>query len=233
MTAEAYYGNVNSTIFEAIDPQARKICEFGCGSGALAHSVKQRCANVHYVGIELMPAQLIKARSVLDVGLIRNLDLIENWNDDIELNSILPLNYFDHVIFGDVLEHLDDPLRTLKQATDRLNKNGTALICVPNVQHWSVIAQLILGSWPQTDSGIFDKTHRRWFTLSDMLKLMENAGLSVTKIIPRIFSPELGVPFIKSLEGAAQVLGVDYQKFSELSMPFQYVFVSKKNENIK
>jgi len=228
MATENYYGNVNPTLLDVVDPQAKKVCEFGCGAGAFAQAVKQRCANVHYVGIELMPDQLALAQSVVDIGLVRNLDLIDNWTNDNELNSALPMNHFDHVIFGDVLEHLDDPLRALSQARARLSENGTALVCMPNVQHWSVIAQLIMGSWPQAESGLFDKTHRRWFTLSDMVKLMEGAGLKVTQIVPRIFSPERGAPLVAAMEKATQLLGVSHQKFSQLSMPLQYVLVGNK-----
>jgi len=228
MAAENYYGNVNPTLLEVVDPQAKKVCEFGCGAGAFAQAVKQRCAGVHYVGIELMPDQLALAQSVVDIGLVRNLDLIENWTDDHELCAALPINHFDHVIFGDVLEHLDDPLRALSQATGRLSENGTALVCMPNVQHWSVIAQLIMGSWPQAESGLFDKTHRRWFTLSDMVKLMEGAGLKVTQIVPRIFSPERGAPLVAAMEKATQLLGVSQQKYAQLSMPLQYVLVGRR-----
>lgn len=231
MATENYYGNVNPTLLEEVDPQARTICEFGCGAGAFAQAVKQRCQDVHYVGIELMPDQLVTARSVLDIGLIRNLDLLESWDEDFELSSVLPMDSFDHVIFGDVLEHLDDPLKALTQATSRLNEKGSVLICMPNVQHWSVIAQLIMGSWPQTESGLFDKTHRRWFTLVDSLNLMAKAGLTVTKVIPRIFSPELGAPLVAALESASQLLGVNHQQFAEMSMPLQYVLVGEKTIN--
>jgi 2-polyprenyl-3-methyl-5-hydroxy-6-metoxy-1,4-benzoquinol methylase len=229
MATENYYGNVNPTLLEVVDPRAQRVCEFGCGAGAFAHAVKQRCAGVHYVGVELMADQLAMAKSVLDIGLVRNLDLLGDGKKDAELSDALPFNQFDHVIFGDVLEHLDDPLLALSQAKLRLSDNGTALVCMPNVQHWSVLAQLILGSWPQAESGIFDKTHRRWFTLSDMVKLMESAGLKVTQIVPRIFSPEKGAPLIAAMEKATQLLGVNHQKFSQLSMPLQYVLVGKKS----
>jgi len=202
--------------------ELKKICEFGCGAGAFARAVKQRCDQVHYVGVEMIADQLALADDVLDVGLVRNLDQIQDWALDAEMSQALPLDSFDHVIFGDVLEHLYDPQATLKQAVMRLKPEGSALVCIPNVQHWSVILQILKGSWPQTDSGLFDRTHIRWFALSDMLALIENSGLRVTKIVPRIsrrLSPEHGAPFTETLEKACRFLGVDHQQFMKLSTP--------------
>src|SRR4051812_27089426 len=112
----SYYNNVNTTLVDAVDPAARRICEFGCGAGALARAVRERHPGVYYVGVELMSDQLALAHDVLDVGLQRNLDHIDDWSLDAELNAAVPVDSFDHVIFGDVLEHLYNPHRVLKSA---------------------------------------------------------------------------------------------------------------------
>ena len=74
-TPSDYYGNINPTLLGVVDPLAQRVAEFGCGAGALARAVRQRCtARVHYVGVELMADELAKAHEVLDVALVRNLD---------------------------------------------------------------------------------------------------------------------------------------------------------------
>lgn len=224
-----YYGNVNPTLLEVVDPSSQRIAEFGCGAGALARAVRQRCTGrLHYVGVELMANELAKARDALDVALLRNLDETLDWSMDAELRAALVPESFDHVIFGDVLEHLYDPERTLQQAVACLRPGGSALVCIPNVQHWSVMAQLIRGHWPQQDSGLFDRTHIRWFALTDMARLLQRAGLVVERVIPRVFNPENGKALLQALQPAAQLLGVDPLQFEQRCLPLQYVLVGRR-----
>lgn len=226
----SYFGNVNTTLLDVVDPGARRICEFGCGSGGLARAIRQRCPGVYYVGVELVAEQLELARDVLDLALARNLDAVPDWSSDAELCAALPDGSFDHVIFGDVLEHLYNPLAVLRQAVVRLSVGGSALVCIPNVQHWSVFVQLMRGSWPQMDEGLFDRTHIRWFALADMVRLLQDAGLSVQKIGQRIpvASTEHGQEVAKCLKPLADALGVDHARFAPRCLPVQYVLVGKK-----
>lgn len=225
----AYYDNVNTTLLEVIDPQARRILEVGCGAGALARAVKDRLPGIDYSGIELVHHQLALAADVLDRGWVRNMDQVTDWSQDAELHAAIPLGSLDHVIFGDVLEHLYDPQRTLTQAALRLAPGGAALVCIPNVQHWSVFVQLVSGTWPQMDAGLFDRTHIRWFTLTDMVRLVESAGLTVERIEERIFAPEVGLPFLEDLEALACTVGVDPQVVIQRGLPLQYVLVGRKS----
>jgi SAM-dependent methyltransferase len=226
---DAYYDNVNLDLLHAVDPQARAICEFGCGAGALARAVKAGNPTVRYVGVELMAEPLEQAREVLDAGIQRNLDrLPATWAEDAELAGVLPLEGFDYLIFGDVLEHLYDPEAVLKEAVLRLAPGGTLLACIPNVQHWSVFAQLTMGSWPRADMGLFDRTHIRWFTLNDMLLLMQGCGLVVEKVIPRVFEQEKGIEIMEYLEPLASYLGADPEALVQRGLPLQYVLVCRK-----
>ena len=223
-----YYGNANPTLLQVVDPDARRMVEFGCGAGALARAIRLKHHAVHYTGVELVAEQLALARDALDVALVRNLDQVPDWSQDAELHAALPADSFDHVIFGDVLEHLYDPAGALGQAVRCLRPGGSALVCIPNVQHWSVLAQLIHGHWPQADAGLFDRTHIRWFALNDMVQLLQGVGLKVERVLPRIFRPEAGLPLLEALTPAAQLLGVDPENLQRLSLPLQYVLVGRK-----
>lgn len=170
-----------------------------------------------------MAEPFANASNILDDGLLRDLDLMPNWDEDAAMAALLPHSSFDHMIFGDVLEHLYDPEATLLQAVARLKPGGSVLACIPNVQHWSVIAQLVIGSWPRQDSGIFDRTHIRWFTLDDMIRLFQQAGLQVTTVIPRIFDADKGADIMEYLEPLASHLGVNETQMVERGLPLQYV----------
>lgn len=226
---ENYYDNANPDILNLLEDGVERVLELGCGGGGLAFAVKQKLGpKLHYAGIELFADAAMRASNVIDVVLQRNLDDVPDWDADPEMAEKLPRGTFDYVICGDVLEHLYAPDVVLKQAVSRLAPGGTFLACIPNVQHWSVFAQLVLGHWPQEDSGLFDRTHIRWFTLNDMLLLMQGVGLRVDKVIPRVFDEKRAIDVLEYLEPLAMHLGVDPEGFVQRGMPLQYVFAAKK-----
>lgn len=224
----SYYDNVNTTVLDLIDPNAKRICELGCGGGALALAVREKLPHpVHYAGIELMEDALERAKPALDVAIQCDLNKEPDWSISERL-SVLQGVSFDHIICGDVLEHLYDPQAVLRQACSRLAPNGSVVACIPNVQHWSVWVQLAIGSWPMQDSGLFDRTHIRWFTLHDMVELMKQAGLVVETIVPRIFQKEQGEDIMEYLEPLARHLGADPDQLIQRGLPLQYVLVARK-----
>ena len=226
----AYYDSVNPTLFELVNTDAKSIIEFGCGAGAMARAIKEKSPDIHYVGVELIAEELVKARDVLSISLRRNLDNLSAWDDDAELSAAMPLAHFDHVIFGDVLEHLYDPARALGEAARRLKPGGSALVCIPNVQHWSVFQNLITGSWPREEMGLFDKTHIRWFTLGDMVALLQSAGLVVETIMGRDFPSDQGLSIMEDLEPLARNLGIDPDELIRRGQVLQFVLEGRKPE---
>lgn len=63
----------------------------------------------------------------------------------------------------------------------------------------------------------------------EMVKLLQDAGLVVEQVIPRVFSPEQGRQVTQCHKPLADVLGVDHANFTELSLPLQYVLVGLKS----
>lgn len=206
----AYYNNINPELLSLTPEGAQSILELGCGAGALAQAVRDKCPNLQrYVGIELDPVQGTISRAFTDLTLIRNLDLMGSWKLDPEFIEACPSHGFDCILIGDVLEHLREPEQTLREAIQHLKADGCVIACIPNVQHWSVFVQLVKGTWPREDQGLFDRTHIRWFTLDDMVHLFQTVGLTVTTITPREFPSQEGISFMEDLEPLARNLGVD------------------------
>ena len=223
-----YYDNVNPTLLEQVPPHARRLLELGCGAGAMARAVRERLsAQPYYVGIELDPQALERARDALDLAVPCNLDQVGDWSTAPLLAEVAQ-GHFDHLIVGDVLEHLREPWQVLREAVTCLAPGGCVLACIPNVQHWSTWVQLARGSWPRSDSGLFDRTHLRWFTLDDMVALLREAGLVVDKVLPRVFQAEQGQQVMRALESLAQVAGADFDTLQQRGLPLQYVLVAHK-----
>jgi SAM-dependent methyltransferase len=224
-----YFDNVNPTILQLVDSHMLKICEFGCGGGALAAAIRAKNpSSIYYVGLELDGTAIQRAKPHLDLAIQCNLDLIPSWESNEIISQSLPHEYFDCIIFGDVLEHLYEPESVLRQAVSKLKPGGTAIVCIPNVQHWSVFANLVLGSWPKLDSGIFDRTHIRWFAFQDMVNLLEGVGLSIVNAVGRVFDADNAHAVIEQLSGLANLLKVDMHKFQDQCLPLQYVLVGRK-----
>ena len=102
---------------------------------------------------------------------------------DLDLEALGPAS-FDLVLAIDVLEHLAAPQEVLQRLVGLLKPGGLLVACIPNVAHVWVFANLLAQTWPQKDSGIFDRTHLRFFARRDMVALLEGAGLEVTAVRP-------------------------------------------------
>lgn len=223
----SYYDNYNPDIFNLITKKHMRICEFGCGAGGLAKKIKESFPNSFYAGIELVEDQINLAKPYLDLAICYDLNhKMHNKLMD-SLNKLDAASY-DVAIFGDVLEHLYDPESAIQYGFDLIKSNGELIICIPNVQHWSVFQQLIMGSWPRLDAGLFDKTHIRWFTLDDIVGSLIQKGLIIKSVNPRIFNPERGIDIVEYLEPLAVYLQKDAQYLLERSLPLQYVIVAVK-----
>ena len=103
------------------------------------------------------------------VGNVEQLDLAAEFGD----------RRFDVVLCLDVLEHLVEPLGTLRKLTQLLAPGGIVVASIPNVTHAAVRLQLLDGSFTYTDTGLLDRTHVRFFDRAEVTSLFEDAGLTV------------------------------------------------------
>ena len=88
---------------------------------------------------------------------------------------------FDVIVYGDVLEHLVDPLRVLVELDRSLGPGGFVIISVPNVAHLWIRLLLLVGRFDYLDRGILDHSHLRFFTERSLRAMLADAGLSVER----------------------------------------------------
>jgi glycosyltransferase involved in cell wall biosynthesis len=134
----------------------------------------------------------------------------------------------DCIIYGDVLEHLRDPWAVLRRHAEALSDDGTMVICVPNLEHWSFADRLLRGTWRYEAAGLLDDTHLRWFSLETMREGLEGLGLSPCDVKPRIFDGQAAVDFATKIAPALTALGVDPSVYAQRAAPFQYVWRVRK-----
>jgi methionine biosynthesis protein MetW len=168
----AAYENPRPEIQARVPSEARRILDLGCASGAVGAALKNR-QDCEVVGVERDRDYVERARARLDA-------VVEG---DVEAVELSKLGAFDCVIAGDILEHLVDPWRVLRDAAETLPVGGHVVLSLPNVRYWETFWQLgVKGTWPKRSLGIFDRTHLRWFTLRDAYDLLDQAGCDVTAV---------------------------------------------------
>ena len=86
---------------------------------------------------------------------------------------------FDYVLCADVLEHLRDPVRLLRECRERLAPGGALIASLPNSGHAYFRWHVLLGRFPQHDRGLFDRTHLRFCTWHGWVDLLARAGFLV------------------------------------------------------
>lgn len=209
--------NHNPDLLKLMPTAARRVVEVGCSSGALAREYKKSNPAVHYTGIEIVPAYAEMAREhcdrVVDVDIERV--AIDQLRTDFEA---------DCWVFGDVLEHLYDPWALLKKIRESMARGGCVVACIPNAQHWSVQARLSIGDFRYQDSGLFDRTHIRWFSRLTMLEMFRNAGFVVDAGKARVFNEPQREAFLPVIRAMATAAGADANLAVEDSKALQYVF---------
>ena len=146
----------------------QRVLEAGCASGHVSEALKAQGCSV--VGVEIDADVVKPAEQWVERVIIGNFDDGQLWEE-------LEGEFFDAVLFGDVLEHLKDPLSTLRESVKHLNETGSVVISVPNIAHADVKIALLKGTFPYSESGLLDVTHIHFFTKESLLELVSEAGL--------------------------------------------------------
>lgn len=165
-------GETADVMRRLIPPRAR-ILDIGCGTGSLTIAAT-RGADARVTGVEPDPlrAELARKRGIEVVCAIADQALLKK------------LGSFDVIILSDVLEHLAEPAELLAQLRSSLAPDGRIIASVPNVAHWTVRLQLLIGKFDYQPAGIMDATHLRWFTRYSLRKLFERCGYRVVSVTP-------------------------------------------------
>ncbi len=153
-------------------PSGASVLDLGCWDGMLAHLVHGRGAS-RVLGVERDPGAASRARA-------RGIDVVSADLDAPDWPSSIKGERFDRVILADVVEHVRDPLGTLRRIVEHLlAPGGRIVLSVPNVAHASVRLSLLVGDFDRADRGILDRTHLHFFTRRSLHALLGDAGLSI------------------------------------------------------
>jgi SAM-dependent methyltransferase len=150
------------------------VLDVGCGSGLLG-------ARLSELGNTVWGADAAEDVAELATQRLDRFVLVDVIDRD-RVDGLLGDARFDAIVFADVLEHLPDPVATLRRYRGFLTPGGRILISVPNIAVWNVRLGLLLGRFEYTATGTLDRTHLRFFTRANLLRALREAGLRVETI---------------------------------------------------
>jgi len=130
------YMEVDSSLLESV--QGEKILDLGCKIGVISSKIAQRNPQSHVVGVDYFPAYIDIARVVYK---------------NRQNTTFLPMNaydlkfedgFFDCVCMFEVIEHLNNPVKALREVNRVLRKDGSFIISTNNVYYARFIAKYVL-----------------------------------------------------------------------------------------
>jgi SAM-dependent methyltransferase len=181
-----YYGQERADVLPFVPPSAREVLEIGCGIGATGAYLQERLG-CRVTGVELNPFAARRARERLHRVVAGDVMDVE-----------LPGRY-DAVLALELFEHLARPEEFLARIRPAVEPGGRIVLSVPNVGHYSIVADLVAGRWDYLPIGLLCYTHLRFFTRRTLVDWLRRCGFEKFEIVAQ--TTELSEPFA-SLAGA-------------------------------
>lgn len=178
-TGYSYLERPNAVLVSMLESQVlerkpdARILDIGCGCGATATDVKLRFPSSHFTGVEPDGRASQLARVSMDEVFHGMLDAWLATN---------PEGKFDAVVLSDVIEHVVDPVAFLRQLVAHPSvRDAVFVISVPNLAVWYNRIRTLLGKFEYSWSGLFDRTHLRFYTRRSVRQVLEYVGLDVVE----------------------------------------------------
>lgn len=137
-----------------------RLLDIGCCMGTFMRSARAQGWQTH--GIDINPASVAACQAL---GLSAETSLA----DELPVTA----EKYDACHMGDVIEHLTDPVMTLRHIRALLRPGATLLVTTPNLENWA--ARL----W-QVKPG----EHVLYFTRHTLQRMLETAGFTVRSVRP-------------------------------------------------
>ena len=207
-----YYFSARHDLIRLIPPRTKKVLEVGCAGGMTGKELKEKGFE-EVVGIELIEEIAKQGEPYYDRMFIGDVEKME-----------LPYEkgHFDCILYPDVLEHLIDPWKVLKEHNALVKKGGMIVCSIPNIRHYRVIKRLVFkGEWEYKEDGIMDKTHLRFFTLQSIRKMLIGSGFEVARVVK---NPS-GAKWLKIVNRLSGDRLIDY-------LVRQYIVVAVKKDEV-
>ena len=151
----------------------KTVLEIGSGPGSITRYLKDP-GQCRIVAIEMDPAAAALVAPYCEAVLRSDLN-DPAWTEPLASRA----GGFEVIVASDVLEHLYDPWRVLRQMRDLLSSDGFVVVSLPHAGHNAVIASLLNSDLEYQEHGLLDRTHVRFFGLRNMQSMFDGAGYRI------------------------------------------------------
>src|SRR5262245_58608310 len=153
-------------VLRSISPDGA-VLDIGCGNGAMLAEI-QKHGWWTLCGIETSESAVSLARRQgLDV-------LFSNGNGD--LGALLGSRTFDLVILIEVIEHVFDPRRLLREARTVLRPGGRLLVTTPYHGYWKNLAIALVGKGDSHYNPLWDGGHIKFWSTRTLTEVLSETG---------------------------------------------------------
>jgi len=156
------------------DNRSAKILDVGCGAGATARAVLAAHpeASIHGIEPDVTASELAREGGV---------SIFNGTFDAWAMTE--PRERFDAVLLSDVVEHISDPAQFLRSLLDlEATRDALFVISVPNFAVWYNRIRTAFGRFDYAWSGLYDRTHLRFFTRGSLLAFLRYLGLRAVDV---------------------------------------------------
>lgn len=176
-------------IIRLLQPRpGHSILEVGCGSAYFYSVLKRYFPNdaVSYSGIDIEDNALRCARQLYgsDVRLLKG-----------DVTSLpFPDSNFDDVLYLDVIEHVADDKKSLKEIHRTLKKDGRLILSTPNLG--ALLTDTFFCNYLHDEGGMLNQRHG--YTISELVSLLHDTGFKVEQIrYSNVFLSEILITITK------------------------------------
>ena len=195
-------------------PDATTVLDIGAGNGMLGRVLQRSGKRVTIDAIE--PSEFAVK---LAEPFYRK--VYQGYAQDHAL--VIQSGHYDYVVLADVIEHISDPATFLQDILQYLPESTKLIISIPNIAFGGVRLTLLNGVFDYVDSGLLERTHLRFFTLSTALQLFERLHVYPERILSleRSF---YRMEFSRKLLSAMPFTLINLARKSD-ARAYQYLFV--------
>jgi len=151
----------------------KRILDVGSASGEVARRLTARGNRVTCLDDDT--DAIANERGVCEEAIAADVDARS-------LVDVLGDRRYDVAVFDEILDHVRDPVRVLRETRSFLSDGGFAIVAIPNVAHGNVRLALLRGTFEYAPLGAHDSANVRFFTLRSVRELCIRAGYRIDAI---------------------------------------------------